>query len=417
MRRAIPVGGRRWRAAGLAVTAAVVAVAGAPAAVAASPPAAADVVVDGHAFTPAEVHVANGGTVTFRVDQAGHTVVADDATFALRGPDGGTLEAGSNHSVLMEQPDAVVPYHCEIHPGMRGRIVVGRPTLGGGGSTIMVPEHASLADAVLLAEPGDTVDVAPGRHVLGSTLVVGGERVTVRGRTGVAGDVVLSAGERLLGTAVELSGRQVGLEDLTVVAGRSAGVRATPSGVGLHLRNVEVVAGPVSRGGIVAAGVNGLRLDHVTVRGIRGDAVAVTDCPACGLWVSDLHVSATTTGVRLAGVGGALVDGAVLDGPTDGVVLSGVSGTRVEGVTVSGAARYGIAVAGGLAIDTVVAGNDATGSAGPDLAWDGLGTRTCFAANGSHDTAPPTLTDTASCANGNPWSVPWPIPTIDQTRT
>jgi plastocyanin len=78
-----------------------------------------EVVMEGFAFTPAELTVAVGTTVTWtNRDAARHDVVADDGTFASP-----LFGAGETFSFTFESPGEY-PYTCTVHPGMAGRIVV-----------------------------------------------------------------------------------------------------------------------------------------------------------------------------------------------------------------------------------------------------------------------------------------------------
>lgn len=78
------------------------------------------VVVQDIAFTPAEVSVAPGGEVTWTFNDNGlqHTVTADDASF-----DSGELATGDFKHTFDEA--GTVAYHCTVHAGMKGTVVVG----------------------------------------------------------------------------------------------------------------------------------------------------------------------------------------------------------------------------------------------------------------------------------------------------
>ena len=78
-----------------------------------------------HAFGPAQLKVASGTTVRFvNKDTEPHTATADNDLF-----DTGELEPGGSFKVYFEG-SGTVTYHCELHPDMKGSIVVGE---GGGG--------------------------------------------------------------------------------------------------------------------------------------------------------------------------------------------------------------------------------------------------------------------------------------------
>ena len=78
-----------------------------------------------HAFAPAQLNVASGTTLRFvNKDTEPHTATADNDLF-----DTGELEPGGSFKVYFEG-SGTVTYHCELHPDMKGSIVVGE---GGGG--------------------------------------------------------------------------------------------------------------------------------------------------------------------------------------------------------------------------------------------------------------------------------------------
>jgi plastocyanin len=70
-------------------------------------------------YVPESVTVAAGDTVewTNRMPMA-HTVTADDDGF-----DSGPIGSGQTFSQAFDAA-ATVAYHCEIHPGMTGTVVV-----------------------------------------------------------------------------------------------------------------------------------------------------------------------------------------------------------------------------------------------------------------------------------------------------
>jgi plastocyanin len=77
------------------------------------------VTIRGFAFDPAAISVAVGGEVTWtNADPAPHTVAADDGSF-----DSGPKDPGGTFSATFDQP-GTIPYHCEIHPTMKGTITV-----------------------------------------------------------------------------------------------------------------------------------------------------------------------------------------------------------------------------------------------------------------------------------------------------
>src|SRR5919107_1520032 len=72
-----------------------------------------------NAFDPAQLNVAPGTTVTFvNNDNVPHTATSDNKLFDLEIP------PGSSYPVVLEG-EGTVTYHCELHPEMKGTIVVG----------------------------------------------------------------------------------------------------------------------------------------------------------------------------------------------------------------------------------------------------------------------------------------------------
>jgi plastocyanin len=71
------------------------------------------------AFSPAEIEVAAGTTVTWtNADGAPHTVTADDGGF-----DSGRLNTGETFSQTFDTAGSFA-YHCDFHPNMKGTVVV-----------------------------------------------------------------------------------------------------------------------------------------------------------------------------------------------------------------------------------------------------------------------------------------------------
>ena len=71
-------------------------------------------------FTPSQITVKKGQTVTWtNNDSMTHTVTIDNGT----GPNSGDVEPGATYSYTFQQSGSY-QYHCDIHPSMRGTIVV-----------------------------------------------------------------------------------------------------------------------------------------------------------------------------------------------------------------------------------------------------------------------------------------------------
>jgi plastocyanin len=93
-------------------------------------------------FNPAQLNVAPGTTVTFvNNDNVPHTATSDTKLFDLEIP------PGSSYPVVLEG-EGTVPYHCELHPEMKGTIVVGDGS-GAEGTTTENPTDDDPAQNML----------------------------------------------------------------------------------------------------------------------------------------------------------------------------------------------------------------------------------------------------------------------------
>lgn len=73
-------------------------------------------------FTPSQISILKGGTVTWtNNDSTAHTVVDDLSN--VGGPSSGDIQPGSTYSFTFNKTGSF-QYHCSIHPSMRGTIVV-----------------------------------------------------------------------------------------------------------------------------------------------------------------------------------------------------------------------------------------------------------------------------------------------------
>ena len=112
-----------------------------------------------HAFDSAQLNVASGTTVRFaNKDTEAHTATADNNLFYT-----GVLEPGESFKVYFEGSGSVT-YHDELHPDMKGSIVVGE---GGGGedttSQKQAPEVAPNNEPSSEADPPATESDKPFR--------------------------------------------------------------------------------------------------------------------------------------------------------------------------------------------------------------------------------------------------------------
>jgi len=89
-----------------------------------------------HAFDSAQLNVASGTTVRFvNKDTEAHTATADNNLFNT-----GVLEPGESFKVYFEG-SGTVTYHCELHPDMKGSLVVGES--GGVVDTSAAPKQTA----------------------------------------------------------------------------------------------------------------------------------------------------------------------------------------------------------------------------------------------------------------------------------
>ena len=99
-------------------------------------------------FSPANMTVAPGTTVTWvNNGQSPHTSTADDGTW-----DSGTLQPGKSFSFTFDQAGTYT-YHCSIHPDMTGTITVSAGG-GGGASASSMAASASASPAAGSSLPG-----------------------------------------------------------------------------------------------------------------------------------------------------------------------------------------------------------------------------------------------------------------------
>jgi plastocyanin len=102
-----------------------------------------------HTFDPSALNVATGTTVAWtNNDTEAHTVTADNGLF-----DSGVIEPGQSYSTWLGG-SGTVAYHCEIHPDMKGSVVVG--AVSGGEET-----PANSTPAQTGTTPGDPASNPP----------------------------------------------------------------------------------------------------------------------------------------------------------------------------------------------------------------------------------------------------------------
>lgn len=80
------------------------------------------VTIENMMFSPSQITVAKGGTVTWtNKDSIPHTVTDDLSN--VGGPASGDIQPGKTYSFTFDKTGSF-QYHCTIHPSMRGTIVV-----------------------------------------------------------------------------------------------------------------------------------------------------------------------------------------------------------------------------------------------------------------------------------------------------
>jgi plastocyanin len=86
----------------------------------AAPAAGAAVAISNFAFSPADITVKVGDTVTWtNNDSVGHTVTSDTGAFDSPNP----IAQGSTYSFKFTKA-GTYPYHCAVHPSMTAKVTV-----------------------------------------------------------------------------------------------------------------------------------------------------------------------------------------------------------------------------------------------------------------------------------------------------
>lgn len=397
----------------------------------ASAAATATVLVDANAFEPEEVSVDPSGTVTWLVQEGGHTIAADDGRFLFRGSGGATLPAGTAVRFAFSDTDELVGYFCEIHggaggQGMAGRVRVGTPPEPPPYSqpVIRVPEDApTLAAAVDVAAPGHRIELAPGDHAITEPVSVDVDEVTIAGTDSTSRLVPRVGGDGFPNAALVITASRVRVERLEVGAFRAAGIHLAGANMA-EIVDVHVRGSGFTLEGIVATAVTGVTMRGSTSADNRGTGVRVADCAACGVVVDSSVIRGNPVGVLVEGARGVTIRSSSIDGNGTGVLArssrstaplrpavvamtdnvfsaNGDEGIRLTGTADSLVTRNqiigsdrAVVVAGDLAQDTNVSTNVVDGT----LVWDGLGIDVDFTDNRDPSGFPaePVLDPTAS---------------------
>jgi plastocyanin len=115
------------------------------------------VAIDAFAFSPAEISVPVGGSVTWTNVQAGvpHTVTSTDVTTF----DSGVLASNDVFSFTFTQAGDFA-YQCEIHPSMHGTVHVVAAAAADQPAAAVAPVDATTTTP-LAAAPAETATAAP----------------------------------------------------------------------------------------------------------------------------------------------------------------------------------------------------------------------------------------------------------------
>ncbi len=108
-----------------------------------------EVAIQGFAFSPTTLRVEAGDTVRWtNKDAFNHTATADDGRW-----DTGIIAGGASAEITFRSPGGQ-PYFCDVHPSMKGQVVVGN----GSGETHEVTVRNNVYDPeTVVINSGDTV--------------------------------------------------------------------------------------------------------------------------------------------------------------------------------------------------------------------------------------------------------------------
>lgn len=396
-------------------------------------------------FSPQEIHVDPGDTVTWNSAAVlTHDVTSDTGLFAS-----GEIVRGRSFSHTFPKKGTYY-YHCSIHgsagqDGMWGVVVVGDPKPAKpppGRPRIDVPgDFKTIQAAVDAAPSGSTIFVAPGRYKGDVTITT--DDLVLRGvdryRT-----VLHGADERATGIAVE-GASDVTIANLTVRNFVTDGLsfvdahRYTAKGIEAINNRMHGVSATRSYEGVIRSSFGW---------GSGEAAYLVAECMGCGTLLENVEARRSHTGVAAINATGVTLRGSAIVGNGVGVALlsdpdraaspgrgallmnnfirgsgdppplrsaetfgipretgvwvAGVDNAVVRDNRVHDTARYGILVsasADGLAPNrNEIAHNAVLGGDTAPVAWDGAGADNCFERN-EHAPAssPPTLDHDYSC--------------------
>lgn len=403
----------------------------------AAPAATVSVTIRESFFSPQELHVDPGDTVTWT--NAGtrvHDVTSDTGAFVS-----GDLFRGAQFSHTFSE-EGTYYYHCSFHgragkQGMWGVVVVGDPEPDEPKKRpkLHVPgDFKTIQGAVDAAEPGSTVVVAPGTYKGGVTITT--DDLVVRGvdryRTVLDGEDARGTGilvdRAAYVTVANLTVRDFVTDGISfagafrytargidAIANRMHGISATGSYEGVIRSSFGWAGGEAAFhvAGCMGCGVLLDRLDarssHAGYAVVDATGVTIRGSAAIGNGVG-IALLSTAEGTASPGRGALVVGNSVRGSRAPvlppfrsaetfgiprgtGIWLAGVANSVVRANGVHDQERYGILVSA-TGDGLVPEGNAVVGNAVLQgdlgvLAWDGAGADNCFDRNEyAHPTAP-----------------------------
>jgi plastocyanin len=264
-----------------------------------------------NAFSPQELHINPGQTVTWvNNGQTIHTVTADDHSF-----DSGDFDSGKTYTFAFKKPGRY-PYFCQLHGaaggvGMVGVIVVGNASYNGTldsavqpgktpAAVLRVPEdYPTIQGAVKAAKPYDMISIAPG--IYNEAVIVRTPNLTIRGRD--RNSVILD-GKFNLDDGFEVLANGVVLENMTARHYKGNGFYWT--GV-KGFRGSYLTAYADGDYGIYAYGSNTGQFDHDLAAGHPDSGFYIGYCHPCHAIISHVISENNALGYSGTNAGGDLV--------------------------------------------------------------------------------------------------------------
>lgn len=413
-------------------------------------------------FSPKQIHINPGDTVTWTNNgQVAHTVTADDHKF-----DSGDIAAGKTYSYTFTEPGTYA-YYCALHGGagglgMAGVVIVDAPAGSSGydyhhsnslqrvprqasATTLRVPEDfPTINDALTAAKSGDMISIAPGTYH--EALIVKTPNITIRGRDR---NSVIMEGDFKLSNAFEVVANNVVIENMTARHYVSNGFYWT--GV-QGFRGSYLTAYGNGDYGVYAYNSNTGQFDHSLAAGQPDSGFYIGDCHPCHAVITNVISEENALGYSGTNAGGDLTlrdsiwrnnisgivpntldsepnppqDGATIinnliennnneNVPTkgqeypsigNGIVLAGGNNNLVANNRINGHRYYGILIVPNIdksfwvPSGNTVKGNYVTNSGVADLGLAALsGGNNCFSDNKVARTSPPLLQFTHACGS------------------